>query len=262
MPLAYLPDLRLNYRIDGAAAGPAVVFTHALGLDLTIWDAVMPLLPGSLRLIRYDLRGHGGSDVPAPPYTMGALVRDAERLLDHLAVRDCVFVGLSIGGLVAQGLAVKRLDQVRALMLSGTAARIGIASQWQDRIAKVQAGGMAAIAEPTMQRWFSRRFRAAGLDAPWRDLLNRCNPQGYIGCAHAIAGSDFYQTTARLTLPTLALAGSEDGSTPPDLVRETADLILGSRFQLLRGVGHLPGIEAPEATAAALTGFLEAIGHV
>lgn len=261
MPLAFLPDLRLNYREDGAPSGAPVVFAHALGLDLSVWDAVIPRLPQGLRLIRYDHRGHGGSDVPEPPYSMGALVRDAERLLDHLGVKDCVFVGLSIGGLVAQGLAVKRLDQVRALVLSNTAARIGIASQWEDRMAQVRANGMEAVAEPTMQRWFSRRFRAEGRDLPWREKLLACNPQGYIGCCGAIAGTDFYTPTASLTLPTLAIAGSEDGSTPPDLVRETAGLILGSEFRLIRGAGHLPCIDQPEAFADALTGFFASIGH-
>lgn len=261
MPLAYLPDLRLNYRIDGNPDGAPVVFAHALGLDHSIWDAVIPRLPQSLRLIRYDLRGHGGSDTPPAPYTMGALIRDAERLLDHLAVRDCVFVGLSIGGMVAQGLAIKRLDLVRAMVLSNTAARIGIASQWEDRIQAIRNGGMAAIADATMQRWFGRTFRSEGRDAPWRDLLLRCNPEGYIGCAAAIAGTDFYTPTASLTLPTLAIAGSEDGSTPPDLVRETADLILGSQFKLIRGAGHLPCIDQSDAFAAALTTFLSAIGH-
>ena len=141
MPLAYLPHLRLNYRFDGAANGPVLVLTHALGFNLSIWDHVIPLLPPALRILRYDHRGHGASDTPTPPYTMGALITDAERLLDHLNIRDCVFLGLSMGGLVAQGLAIKRLDLVRGLVLSGTAAKIGTEAFWQDRIAAVRAGG-------------------------------------------------------------------------------------------------------------------------
>lgn len=260
MPLAYLPDLRLHYRDQGPRDAPAVVFSHALGLDLAMWDAVLPLLPAGLRLVCYDHRGHGGSDVPAPPYAMGALIRDAERLLDHLGLRDCVFVGLSMGGLVAQGLAIKRLDLVRALVLSNTAARI--AAPWDRRIAAVTEGGMAAIADDVMARWFSRRFRAAGLDIPWRDRLLACNPQGYAGGCAAIAGADFYTPTAALTLPALVIAGTDDGSTPPDLVRETADLMAGADFQLIRGAGHLPPIDQPAAFAAALTGFLHRIGHI
>jgi 3-oxoadipate enol-lactonase len=262
MPLAYLPHLRLNYRFDGAASGPVLVLSHALGLDLTIWDHVIPLMPPTLRILRYDHRGHGGSDSPAPPYSMGALITDAERLLDHLNIRDCVFLGLSMGGLVAQGLAIKRLDLVRALVLSNTAAKIGTESFWQDRMAQVRTGGLAAINASATERMFSRAFRASIEMTHWQNLMLNGNPDGYIGCAAAIAGTDFYTPTASLRLPTLAIAGSEDSATPPDLVRETADLIPGSRFALIRGGGHLPFVERPQAYADALTRFLHDIGHL
>ena len=262
MPLAYLPDLRLNYRFDGAAIGPILVLNHALCTDLTIWDAVIPLLPQTLRILRYDHRGHGGSDVPAPPYSMGALITDAERLLDHLNIRDCVYLGLSMGGLVAQGLAIKRLDLVRGLVLSNTAAKIGTEWFWQDRIAAVRAGGLAATNAAALERIFSRAFRATPAFTHWQDLMLNANPDGYIGCAAAIAGTDFYTPTASLRLPTLAIAGSEDAATPPDLVRETADLIPGSRFCLIRGGGHFPFVERPQAYADAVTTFLKEIGHV
>ena len=262
MPLAYLPHLRLNYKFDGAARGPVLVLNHALGFDLTIWDHVIPLLPPSLRVLRYDHRGHGASDTPTPPYSMGALITDAERLLDHLNIRDCVYLGLSMGGLVAQGLAIKRLDLIRGLVLSNTAAKIGTESFWQDRIAQVRLGGMAAINASALERTFSRAFRAGPDITHWQNLMLKGNPDGYIGCAAAIAGTDFYTPTASLRLPTLAIAGSEDAATPPDLVRETADLIPGSRFALIRGGGHLPFVERPQAYADALTTFLKEIGHV
>lgn len=262
MSLIYLDDLRLNAAIEGPAGGAPLVLIHALGTDLTIWDDVIPQLPADLRILRYDLRGHGGSDVPPPPYPMGALVRDAERLMDHFGLKAAVVVGLSIGGLVAQGLAVKRLDLVRGLVLSNTAARIGTAGIWETRIAAVQAGGMAAIADDTLARWFGRNAAAHPDYGHWRGRLLACDPAGWMGCAAAIAGTDFYETTATLRLPTLAIAGANDGSTPPDLVRETADLVPGSRFHLIRGAGHLPFIEKPADYAAALTGFLKDIAHV
>lgn len=262
MPLAYLSDLRINYRFDGAATGPVLVLNHALGTNLTIWDDVVPLLPPSLRILRYDHRGHGGSDVPAAPYSMGALIRDAERLLDHLAIRDCVFLGLSMGGLVAQGLAIKRLDLVRGLVLSNTAAKTGIESFWQDRLAQVRAGGLAAINASVTERIFSRAFRATPDISYWQDLMLSGDVEGYLGCAAAIAGTDFYTPTASLRLPTLAIAGSEDGITPPDLVRETADLIPGSRFALIRGGGHFPFVERRAAYVETLVTFLKDIGHV
>ena len=263
MPMADLGDIALHYREDGDPDGAPLVFANALGTDLGLWDTVLPLLPDGLRMIRYDMRGHGTSDCPPAPYTMGALVRDAEALLDYLKVRDCVFVGLSIGGMVAQGLAVKRLDQVRALVLSNTAAKIGQPTMWHDRIATVRAGGMAALADTTLERWFSKRLRQDETRlAPVRQMLLRTPPEGYMGCSAAIAGTDFYTPTSGLRLPTLGIAGSEDGSTPPDLVRETVDLINGSKFRLIRQAGHLPCIDQPSTFAQAVGDFLTEVGHV
>ena len=261
MQIARLPDLDLHYREDGDPGGKPVVFANSLGTDLRLWDGILPHLPRGLRLIRYDKRGHGLSGCPRPPYSMGSLVTDLERLLDHLDVRDAVIVGCSIGGMIAQGLAVKRMDQVRAMVLSNTAAKIGTVDMWNDRIAAVEAGGIEALADATMERWFSDAFRATAELTAWRNMMIRQTKSGYIGCSAAISGTDFYSTTAALSLPTLAIAGSEDGSTPPDLVRETADLIRGARFELIRGAGHLPMVEKPAEYAALLTGFLTEIGH-
>lgn len=262
MKIADLPGASLHYREDGDPHGPPVVFANSLGTDLRLWDSIVPLLPAKLRIIRFDKRGHGLSACPPAPYSMGALVSDAEALLDHLQVRDCVFVGLSIGGMIAQGLAVKRMDQVRAMVISNTAAKIGTTEMWNDRISAIREGGIEALADMVMERWFSREFRETPELELWRNMLVRTPVDGYSGCSAAIAGTDFYTTTASLTLPTLAIAGSEDGSTPPDLVRETAELIKGSRFELIRGAGHLPCVEKPEEYARHLNSFLKDIGHV
>jgi 3-oxoadipate enol-lactonase len=260
--LAYLRDLRLHWREDGDPKGAPVVFAHALGLDLALWDGVIARLPKGLRLIRYDLRGHGKSDVPPAPYAMGALVRDAELLLDQIGVRDCVFVGLSVGGLVAQGLAVKRLDLVRGLVLSNTAAKIGTPAIWDERVRAVRQGGMTAVADAVIGRWFGRTAQTDGTAEAWRDRFLSCPPEGYAGVAAAIAGTDLMTPTSGLRLPTLCLAGTEDGSTPPDLVRELVDLIPGAQFQLIRGAGHLPPVDRPEGFAQALSMFLRQIGHL
>lgn len=262
MPHIYLPDLRLNVTRTGPANGAPLVLLHALGTDSTLWDDLIPLLPETLQILTLDMRGHGASDTPAPPYSMGALIRDVERAMDHFALRDAVVLGLSIGGLIAQGLAVKRLDLVRALILSNTAAKIGRPEHWADRIATVTQGGMAALADPTLERWLGRKWRDHPAMPALRALLVKTNPQGWSGCAAAIAGTDFYQTTATLTLPTLAIAGANDASIPPDLVRETADLILGHRFALMRGTGHIPPVEKPAEYAALIGQFLSDIGHV
>lgn len=260
--VADLGDVQLNYRIDGDPKGAPLVFANSLGTDLRLWDDVLPLLPKSLRIIRFDKRGHGLSSCPDAPYTMGALVRDAERLLDQLEVRDCVFVGLSIGGMIGQGLAVKRLDQIRALVLSNTAAKMGTKEMWQARIDAVNQGGIEPIADAVMERWFSRSFLKDPSLSAWRNMLIRTPATGYAGCCAAIANTDFYTPTSGLALPTLGIAGSEDGASPPDLVRETVDLIKGSRFHLMRGVGHLPCVENPAEYADVLTKFLKETGHV
>ena len=262
MNVVELNGLAVHYRDEGDPGGAPVVFANSLGTDLRLWDAVLPHLPSGLRQIRYDKRGHGLTDCPHGPYSMGSLIKDAEALLDHLQVRDCVFIGLSIGGIIAQGLAVKRMDQVRAMVISNTAAKIGTREMWDDRIAAVKAGGIEALADTIMEKWFSKKFRETPELALWRNMLIRQPAEGYTGCCAAIAGTDFYTPTASLTLPTLAIAGTEDGSTPPDLVRETADLIKGSRFEMVRGTGHLPCVEQPATYAGLLSQFLKEIGHV
>lgn len=261
MQIADLGDVQLHYRIDGDPQGAPVVFSNSLGTDLRLWDAVLPLLPKGLKYIRYDKRGHGLSSLPKGPYSMGALVRDAEQLMDLLEVRNAVFVGLSIGGMIAQGLAVKRLDLIRAMVLSNTGAKIGTTSLWDDRIAAVRAGGIEALADSIMERWFSRAFRETPELTAWRNMLVRQPEDGYVGCSAAISGTDFYTPTSGLRLPTLGIAGSEDGSTPPDLVRETVDLVPGSQFKLIRKAGHLPCVEQPEEYAAIITEFLNSVGH-
>jgi len=262
MQMAQFDDVSIHWRQDGDPSGRPVVFANSLGTNLRLWDKVIPLLPQNLRLIRWDKRGHGLSSCPKPPYAMGTLVRDAERLLDHLDVRDCVFVGLSIGGMIAQGLAVKRLDQIRALVLSNTGAKIGTTELWKSRIATLQKSGIEAISDQILERWFDRSFRETAEFEAWKNMLIRTPLDGYLGCCHAIAGTDFYTPTSGLRLPALGIAGSEDGSTPPDLVRETVGLIPGSKFQIIRRAGHLPCVEAPEEYAKVLTGFLKETGHV
>lgn len=262
MAILDLGTIRLNWREDGDPKGAPVVFCHALGANLSIWDDVIAALPQvGYRYIRYDLRGHGLSDCPPGPYAMGMLIRDAEALLDHLGVKDCVFVGLSLGGMVAQGLAVKRLDLVRAMVLSSTATKIGTPATWAARIASLQEGGMESMLDPILERWFSRRVRMTQPMEPVREMLLATPLDGYIGCCHAIGGTDFYATTARLTLPTLVLAGTEDRATPPDIVRETAELIKGAEFHLLRGAGHVPPLDAAEPMAERIVGFLQRIAH-
>ncbi|MBM9593086.1 3-oxoadipate enol-lactonase [Roseitranquillus sediminis] len=262
MKIAELDDIRLHYRDEGDAEGAPIVFANSLGTDLRLWDEVVPRLPRGLRIVRYDMRGHGLSDCPPGSYTMDQLVGDAAALMDHLGLREALFVGLSIGGMIAQGLAAQRPDLVRAMVLSNTAAKIGTPDIWADRIEAVRAGGIEALADAVMERWFSAAFRETEALTAWRHMLVRQPAEGYAGCAAAIAGTDLMEQTSGLRLPTLGIAGSEDGSTPPDLVRETVELVPVSKFHLIRKAGHLPCVEQPAEYADVLTGFLEEVGHV
>jgi len=264
MQMIKLNDITVHYADQGDPNGPPVVFSNSLGTDFRLWDQLIPLLPKGLRLIRYDTRGHGLTSAPEGDYFMGDLVADAAALLDHLGVKDCIFVGLSVGGMIAQGLAAERMDLVRAMVLSNTSAKIGTHDMWQDRMAEVRKGGIKALEESILERWFAAGFRRkdAVTLAGWRNMLCRTPVAGYLGVSAAISETDLFESTARLTLPTLAIAGAEDGSTPPDLVRETANLIKGSQFQLIRGAAHLPCVEQPAEYAAILTTFLKEQGHV
>lgn len=262
MQIADLGDIRLHYRLDGPEDGAPLVFANALGTDLRIWDAVLAALPAGLRVLRYDMRGHGLSDAPNGPYAMGTLVRDVERLMDHVGMRDAVFVGLSIGGMVAQGLAAKRLDLVRALVLSHTACKIGTRAIWADRIATVEARGLPALSEGILGKWLSAGYRARPDALAIRHMLERTPLAGYLGCCHAISGADFMTPTSGLRCAALGIAASHDGATPPDLVRETVQLIPGAQFRLMRGAGHLACVEQPGDYAAILAGFLSAQGHL
>ncbi len=264
MQFVELNGIIQHYDVRGPEDGPAVVFSNSLGTDFRLWEQVLPLLPDGLRVIRYDTRGHGLSSAPGGDYFMGDLVADVAALIEHLKVKDCVFVGLSVGGLIAQGLAAERPELLRAAVLSNTAAKIGTPAMWAERMEAVRAGGIAALEEGILQRWFSGRWRRENpvTLAGWRHMLVRTPVAGYLGCSAAIAETDLFESTARLSLPVLAIAGSEDGSTPPDLVRETADLIAGARFRLIRHAGHLPCVEQPGEYARVLTDFLREVGHV
>ncbi len=258
MRVTTLNGLRVHYRIDGDPAGKPVVLANSLGTDLRVWEPMLGFLPPGLRILRYDMRGHGLTDAPDGAYFMGDLVADAAALMEATGFRDAVFVGLSIGGVVAQGLAAERPDLVRAAVLSNTAAKIGTEDGWNQRIATVRAEGIGAIADQVMRLWFTKAFHANRADelALWRNMMTRTPLDGYLGCCAAIAGTDLRDSTAGLKLPVLALVGDQDGSTPPDLVRETAESIAGARFEIVRGAGHIPCVEQPEATAALIAAFL------
>ncbi|PID35625.1 MAG: 3-oxoadipate enol-lactonase [Rhodobacterales bacterium] len=262
-----IPDLgqiSLAYDETGPQDGPGLVLLHALGSDRSVWADLIAALPPGLRIIAPDLRGHGESPAPDEPYYMGDLVADVARLMDKLGMREAAVLGLSMGGMVAQGLAAERLDLVRVLLLTGTAVKIGTPAIWDARIADIRFSGISPLMEANMTRWFAattRKERPDLVDAA-RARFRATDLEGYIGCAQAIGETDLYESTARLRLPTLVMAGSEDGSTPPDLVREVAELIPGAQFELIRNAAHMAPVEQPQEMAAHIADFLHATGHL
>ncbi|CUI70060.1 alpha/beta fold hydrolase [Cognatishimia activa] len=246
---------------SGPEDGAPLVLLHSLGGDLSTWDPVLPQLPETLRIVRINLRGHGKTECPPPPYSMGSMIREVEQSLDNQNIRDAVVVGIGLGGLVAQGLAVKRLDQVRALVLVNTAAKLGHPPHWQAMIDEINGGGKSDLAKRLMPLWFHRAALKDGLEGPALDVFEQTNSEGLAGALDAIKGTDFYTPTAGLRLPCLGIAGAEDRFVPNDMTRETTSLIPGSDFVLLRKSGHLPPQDQPEAFALHLTEFLVRIGH-
>jgi len=246
----------LHCRIDGPDDAPAVIFANSLGTDLRLWDEVIGLLPQGWRYIRYDKQGHGLSDI-GPGAALDDHVADAVAVIEAFAARPAAFIGISLGGLIAQAVAHRRPDLVRALVLSNTAARLGTPESWGARIDALRATGLASIADGVLARWFAPAFLAGPALPLWRNMLVRTPADGYAAACAALAAADHTAATAQLRVPTLAIGGELDGSTPPQLVQATADLIPGATFHAMPGVGHLPPVEAPGAFVDLLLPFLK-----
>ena len=262
MAFARVNGVVLHHDVRGDADAPALVFSNSLGTDFRIWDEVAARLAGDFRIVLYDKRGHGLSEAPPAPYTIDDHVGDLAALLDHLGIARAAVVGLSVGGLIAQGLAAARPDLVAALVLIGTAPKLGTAETWNVRIETVAAKGIAALADDILPRWFTAAFRSPDNPAfaGYRAMLARSPAEGYAGTCAALRDADLTASTRALRLPALCLVGDQDGSTPPDLVRATAALIAGAEFEVIAGAGHIPCVEQPAATAALIGDFLRRTG--
>lgn len=237
----------LHYQVMGRAEGPALVFLNSLGSDLRIWQELVPTFTDRFRVILYDKRGHGLSDAPPAPYRMDDHADDLLALLDGLQVRSAILIGLSIGGMIAQRIAVRAPERVAALVLCDTAAKIGTPEMWAERISSVEKDGIGSIADRILERWFTPMFRTNRVEdyTGWKNMLVRIPAHGYTGTCASIRDADLTMDAGRIQVPTLCVVGDQDGSTPPDLVRHTADLIPGARFEIIVNAGHIPCIEQP-----------------
>jgi 3-oxoadipate enol-lactonase len=263
MAFARANGIVLHYQIQGRQEGPTIVFLNSLGSDLRIWQEVVPAFAERFRIVLYDKRGHGLSDAPPAPYTIDDHADDLLALLDHLGVRSAVLVGLSVGGMIAQRLAVRTPERVEALVLCDTAAKIGTLEMWSERISAVELAGIGSIADRILDRWFTQSFRETRVEdfTGWKNMLVRMPAHGYAGTCASVRDADLSADAGRIKAPTLCVVGDQDGSTPPDLVRQTADLIPGARFAIIRDAGHIPCIEQPAALVALIDHHLREAGR-
>jgi 3-oxoadipate enol-lactonase len=250
--------VELNHRIDGS--GPRILLLHAVGMDLTLLDALTAILAKDFTVLRADLRGHGKSPY-VPTNKLEDYADDVHALLVKLNFAPCAVAGFAMGGLVTQALAVKYPQDTRALVIANVnheqteesfAALMG-------RVTDAQRLGMAAIMDLTMERWFNAPFRAKGGDAPVRVRLLANDIRVWCDAFTAMAHVDTAPKLAGIKVPTLCLAGEVDKSTPPPVVKAMADAIPGARYAVLPNGPHMPFVEMPEEVAKVVGGFFKEV---
>ena len=255
---------QLRAAVQGAAGGAPVVLSHALGLDLHMWDDLAAELAGTREVLRYDHRGHGGSAVPAGPYSMDDLVDDAARLIREWGRGPVVWVGLSMGGMVGQGLAVRYPELVNAVVLANTSSKYpeAAAAVFAQRVQAVQTGGMAAIVDSVMERYFSAAFRAAQPEAvaAAHATVQRCDTAGYAACCQAVGDVDWLGRLNTVQCPTLIIAGALDVGAPVAMSQAMQERIPGAELVVLDEASHLSVAEQPVLFAQHLQRFLVRVG--
>jgi 3-oxoadipate enol-lactonase len=251
-------DEVIHFMDEGPRSGLTVIFVNSLGTDLRVWDSIIKELNQKYRTVRFDKRGHGLSTNIGNNISISILANDLKLLISKLEIKNILLVGLSIGGLIALEFLKNSSTNVKGLVLSDTAAKIGSSDMWSERISRVKAGGIAAISDDILARWFSNHFLKNKIEELqlWRSMLTRTSTLGYLGCCKAIADCDLRNEAKSISIPTLLIVGDEDGSTPVNLVKDTANMIKNSKFKIIKGAGHLPCVEKPEIFTNELVKFL------
>jgi 3-oxoadipate enol-lactonase len=261
LPLA---GRRLYYDLTGAEDAPVLVVTHSLASDSGMWAEQMPaLLQAGFRVLRLDMRGHGGSDPVAGDYTMAQLAGDVAAALDTLAVARIHYLGLSIGGMIGQAFALDHGERLISALWCDTlpSSPAGAAPAWNERMDAVRrAGSVAPLADATMERWFTDAFKPRK-PRRWqqiRDTIAATTPQGYLGCSAAIMDFDFSARLPSVRVPCLVVCGADDPGTPAAENRRLASLVPGARYEEIPNARHFPNVEHPDAFNRILLGWLEA----
>jgi 3-oxoadipate enol-lactonase len=262
--LITLAGRRIAYDLAGPDDGPVVCLTHSLASDSGMWaEQLPPLLASGYRVLRLDMRGHGGSGPVGGDYTMSQLADDVAASLDFLGIARVQFVGLSIGGMLGQAFALAHGQRLISAMLCDTAPQTppGAQGAWAPRIAAVKkANSLAPLADPTMERWFTDAFKPRN-PGRWKQIhatIAGTTPAGYLGCAAAILDFDFVPKLASVRIPTLVVCGANDEGTPPAGNQRIAELIPGGRYEEISNARHFPNVERPDAFNRILLPWLDA----
>jgi 3-oxoadipate enol-lactonase len=259
MPFVDLPRVRLHYSFAGPAGAPALVLSNSLGTNFSMWDAQAPAFERQFRLLRYDMRGHGKSSAPPPPYAVSELAQDALALADSLNIARFDFCGLSIGGMIGMSLALQAPARLHKLVLCNTAPKIGSNEFWNSRIQTVETKGMKEVAGAVTARWFTPAFQASTPEkvASAIEVLESLDPQGYVGGCTAVRDFDFRAKVSQIRSPTLVISGTHDPAATPAEGRLLAEQIPGAGYKELNA-SHLSNIEDSAQFNEAVLSFLAA----
>ncbi len=253
---------RIYYDLAGPENGPVVCITHSLASDSGMWgEQMQPLLGAGFRVLRVDMRGHGGSDPVAGDYTMEQLAGDTAAVVDALGIRQVHYIGLSIGGMIGQAFALAHGDKLKSMMLCDTMPQTppDAKAAWGPRVKAVrEANSVAPLADPTMERWFTDAYkpRHPGRWKQIRDTIAATTPTGYLGCAAAIQNFDFVPRLPTIKTPTLVVCGAGDPGTPPAGNKRIAELIPNGRYQEIPDARHFPNVEQAEVFNRIMTAWL------
>ncbi|MFQ5828832.1 MAG: 3-oxoadipate enol-lactonase [Candidatus Methylomirabilia bacterium] len=256
-------SLKIHHTLDGRASGPVVTMSHSLAANLSMWDPQLPTLTSRYRVLRYDTRGHGDTEVPGGAYSLDKLAEDLRALLEALGIAQTHFVGLSMGGIIGQTLALKYPRVLKSLVLCDTTSRIPAEAKpvWDERIRVAETQGMEPLVEPTLARWFTEPFRAQRHEVfdRVRAMIRSTDPRGYVGCSHAIAACDLTDRLQTINLPTVIIVGEDDPATPVAAARTIHEQIKGSELRVLKSASHLSNMEQAEEFNRVLASFLATV---
>jgi 3-oxoadipate enol-lactonase len=249
---------RIAYRVSGPTDGPGLLLTHSIGADRSMWSPQIEALAGDYRIVSVDSRGHGESGSPPGPYRLEMLAGDVLGAARAAGLGRFHLAGLSMGGQIAFWVAAHRPELLLSVTAANTAARIAAEDFWNARIEAVRDGGMGAIRETVLARFFSPGFAAAHPDwyARSEEVLLSTDPEGYAACCAALAASDLGGVVNSIRVPTLLIAGELDVATPPAEMERLHTAISGSRLRVLEGAAHISNLDQSEAFTDELAGFL------